>query len=351
MTSRRAVASLLTLVSILGLAMSAPAPAEAVEQGVPRPVLKVCPITEIVDSGVTRIGGDDRFAVSAAVSAATFNPGVGFAYLASGANYPDALSGSAAAGAGGGPILLALKDSIPSVVEKELTRLHPNTMIVLGGTESISTQVELSLERFATNIVRYSGADRYEVSAATAARTFIGLTKTAYVASGAGFADALSASAAAGDAGAPVLLVEKDRVPLTVLEALRNLQGLERIVVLGGKSSIGDSVVAELAEIARTNRIAGADRFEVSAAASADEFCRDRSTVYVASGTVFPDALSGSAAAIHHGSPVLLVTKDAIPGPVSDELHRLNPRRIVVLGGSNTVSDTTLSVLAAYLSQ
>ncbi len=54
----------------------------------------------------SREAGADRYATSAAVSAATFAPGVPVVYIASGTGFADALSGSAAAGAGHGPLLL-----------------------------------------------------------------------------------------------------------------------------------------------------------------------------------------------------------------------------------------------------
>jgi putative cell wall-binding protein len=343
-----AVAGLAVVLALLFSTAVAQSPVLA-NASAPRPVAKLCPLDPILDQEVLRVGGADRFAVSAAASALTFAPGIPIVFIASGATYPDALSGSAAAGKTGAPVLLVERDAIPAVIELELERLRPKVAVVLGGENSVSPQVELSLERFAESIERYAGADRYEVSAVIAGRYFTGLTRTAYVASGAGFADALSASAAAGSADGPVLLVQKDQVPESVAEALRNLPGLERIVVLGGRDSISDSVVVALAEIARTNRIAGATRFDVSAAASADEFCSDLPTVFVASGAVFPDALSGSAAAIQFGSPVLLVSRDEIPEVVKVELRRLNPRQIVVLGGVNTISDKVVVELNAYL--
>jgi putative cell wall-binding protein len=65
---------------------------------------------------------------------------------------------------------------------------------------------------------------------------------------------------------------------------------------------------------------------------------------------VFPDALSASATAIANHAPVLLVTKGAVPSATAAELARLAPDRIVVLGGTNTVSDAVLGALGAYLS-
>ncbi|MCS5732988.1 cell wall-binding repeat-containing protein [Herbiconiux daphne] len=168
------------------------------------------------------------------------------------------------------------------------------------------------------------------------------------MASGATFPDALSGSAAAGSAGGPVLLVTKDAIPASVATELQRLAP-SRIVVLGGRNTIDEKVVTELGATAPTIRIDGADRFAVSAAVSATAFKEQAHIVYVASGAVFPDALSGSAAAMQNRGPVLLVTADQIPAAVAAELDRLNPTRIVVLGGTNTVSDAVKTALAKYL--
>jgi putative cell wall-binding protein len=303
---------------------------------------------------VDRIGGADRFAVSAGVATDAFGSGVPVAYVASGAGFADALSGSAAAGAERGPMLLVTKDTIPTVVGIELHRLKPQRIVVLGGTNSVDTSVEAALAAYAPTVSRISGADRFEVSAEVSKAVFGrpgtvgGEHPPVYVASGAVFPDALSGSAAAGTVGGPVLLVTKDGVPASVLAELKRLAP-SKVIVLGGRNTIADSVVITLGAVAPTSRVDGADRFAVSAAVSASSFPGKSHTVYVASGAVFPDALSGSAAAIQNSGPVLLVTANAIPAAVVTELDRLDPTRIVVLGGPNTVSEAVFTSFENYL--
>jgi putative cell wall-binding protein/Tol biopolymer transport system component len=303
---------------------------------------------------VERIGGTDRFAVSAAVSTDAFATGVPVVYVASGAVFPDALSGSAAAGAGHGPVLLVTRDGVPADVDAELKRLRPQRIVVLGGPNSVGAGVEAALHDYSPSVTRVGGADRFDVSAAVSASAFLlpgsGFTEkpTVFVASGEVFPDALSGSAIAGAFGAPVLLVQKGAVPASVASELARLQPA-KIFVLGGVNTVSEAVATELGRFAPVARVGGADRFAVSAAASATGFTEGARTVYVASGGVFPDALSGSAAAIQNEAPVLLVTKDAIPAVVATELERLDPTRIVVLGGANTVSDDVLQALERYL--
>ncbi|HET8769026.1 MAG TPA: cell wall-binding repeat-containing protein, partial [Pedococcus sp.] len=84
--------------------------------------------------GVTRVAGSDRFATAAQLSRATYAAGVPNVFVATGADFPDALSGSAAAGAQRVPVLLVGTSSIPSATATELRRLRPARITVLGGT-------------------------------------------------------------------------------------------------------------------------------------------------------------------------------------------------------------------------
>ncbi|MDO9395562.1 MAG: cell wall-binding repeat-containing protein [Herbiconiux sp.] len=297
--------------------------------------------------GVVRLAGENRYQTAAVVSSDAFAPGVETAYLASGETFPDALSGSAAAGREGAPMLLVSRDRIPSAVADELLRLKPSRIVIVGGRSSVSDLVASEAARYAGAVVRVDGPNRYAVSASISRSTFSSGAPVAYVSSGEGFADALSASAAAGLQSGPVLLVEANRISDDVSTELARLHPA-RIVVTGGSQTISDAVVAELARRAATTRLAGDDRFSTSAALSAGAF-PTTSTVYVASGATFPDALSGAAASISDRAPVLLVGTKTIPDSVARELQRLRPTRIVVLGGPATISVAVENELAAYL--
>ena len=100
---------------------------------------------------VTRLSGTSRFDTAAAISAHTFSPGVGVAYIATAYNFPDALAGAAAAGTVQGPVLLvAPTGAINPATATELTRLHPGRIIVLGGTGVVSDAVMSALGTYAT---------------------------------------------------------------------------------------------------------------------------------------------------------------------------------------------------------
>jgi putative cell wall-binding protein len=98
---------------------------------------------------VERISGTDRYAVSAAVSAAFFGTG-GSAYVAVGTAFPDALAAGGASAQQAGPVLLVHTNLIPPQIEAELIRLGPHRVVILGGTAVVSAEVEAVLATFAS---------------------------------------------------------------------------------------------------------------------------------------------------------------------------------------------------------
>lgn len=94
----------------------------------------------LTDGQVTRLAGKNRFATAVAVSRAHFQPGVAVVYLAAGTNFPDALTGGAAAARDGAPVLLTLRDALPAETAAELQRLRPGRVFVLGATSAVSDE-------------------------------------------------------------------------------------------------------------------------------------------------------------------------------------------------------------------
>ena len=305
---------------------------------------------------ILRYAGADRFATAAAISAATFAPGVGVAYIATADNFPDALAGAAAAGMVKGPVLLVnASGPLNPATAAELTRLRPTRIVVLGGSGVVSDAVKTALLPYATSgtILRYAGADRFATAAAISAATFAPGVGVAYIATADNFPDALAGAAAAGMVKGPVLLVNASGPlnPATAAELTRLRP--TRIVVLGGSGVVSDAVKTALLPYATSGtilRYAGADRFATAAAISAATFAPGVGVAYIATADNFPDALAGAAAAGMVKGPVLLVNASGPLNPATAaELTRLRPTRIVVLGGSGVVSAAVLSQLPAYV--
>ncbi|HEX2222043.1 MAG TPA: cell wall-binding repeat-containing protein [Candidatus Limnocylindria bacterium] len=298
---------------------------------------------------VSRITGVDRYAGAANLSAVTFAAGRPVAYVVSGEGFADALAAGAAAARADAPLLLVRYGGVPAATANELGRLRPGRIVVVGGPGTVSDAVLAELARYtAGGVTRITGADRYAGAANLSAVTFPAGLPVAYVTTGENYPDALAASGAAGLNGAPILLTKRDGLPRATANELTRLRP-GRIVVLGGSGSVSDAVVAALSRYSGSvSRITAPDRYAGAVALSRISFASAR-TVYVATGANFPDGLGAGAVAGGLPGPLLLVPTDWLPTSVAEELRRLGPTRVVVVGGPGSVSDGVLSAIDAAL--
>jgi putative cell wall-binding protein/Tol biopolymer transport system component len=215
---------------------------------------------------------------------------------------------------------------------------------VSGGTMCGTTDAFSPFYVGVTRTTRLSGPDRFATAAAVSAATFPGGAVRAYLATGEGFADALAGGPLAG-ADAPILLTGRDVLPAATAAELRRLR-VEEVFILGGPAAVSVEVEAAVRTMTfGVRRLAGADRFATAAAISRSAFEQGSSTVYLATGSAFADALSGGAAAAADAAPLLLVGPDHLPDATAAELERLRPEQIIVLGGSAAVAEQVLERL------
>ncbi|MCJ1674461.1 cell wall-binding repeat-containing protein [Rathayibacter sp. VKM Ac-2929] len=95
-------------------------------------------------------------------------------------------------------------------------------------------------------------------------------------------------------------------------------------------------------------RLAGSDRQGTAVEISKATFAPGVPVTYVATGGKFPDALAAAPAAATQGGPLLLVDRDTMSQSVRDELSRLRPAKIVVVGSALSVGDGLLNELRGY---
>lgn len=89
----------------------------------------------------------------------------------------------------------------------------------------------------------------------------------------------------------------------------------------------------------QTARLAGADRIETALQISQAGFPDGADTVLLARAEDFPDALAGAPLAYKKHAPILLTNSTTLPENVLTEIQRLNPRQIILLGGTGAVSE------------
>jgi len=233
----------------------------------------------------------------------------------------------------------------PSTTDLDL-ELRP-----LDGDSSGSAQFDMGCyERAPSVAARLAGDDRYVTACEVADRGFYS-SRNAVIASGAGFADALSAAGLAGVLDGPVLLVKKDSVPASVLDMLSDL-AVENVVIVGGETVVAPAVVSALTSRGyAVRRVAGPTRYETSAEVAREimrlEGKAFSQTGFIVRGDSFPDALAVGPLAYAHKAPVLLVRPTALPDAIATVIGEGDIDDVIVAGGAPAVSEGVYNAVNA----
>jgi putative cell wall-binding protein len=181
-----------------------------------------------------RLQGADRYQTALAVAQALGNPGT--ILLATGTDFPDALSGGPAAAKASGAVLLTNGSGMDPTTAAYLSGHPGDKVFALGGPAAAADPA-------ATAIV---GADRYATAVLVAQRFFPGVT-TVGTASGANFPDALAGGAAVAELGGPMLLTDPAS-PSSALTAYlaANSTTIQRVLVFGGAGAVSDVVLTTI---------------------------------------------------------------------------------------------------------
>ncbi|MDY0913692.1 cell wall-binding repeat-containing protein [Rathayibacter festucae] len=291
-----------------------------------------------------RVAGVDRYETAARLSREFVPAGVPVVYIASGANWPDALSAGPAAAHLGGTLLTTDPSSLPSSTRAEIERLSPDRIVIAGSALSVSDTVLRQLRDLVPDVRRIGGVDRYETSRLLVADAYDRAPEYTYLATGANFPDALAVAGAAG-ANSPVVLVDGARpvADEATKTLLRSLQ-VRSAQAVGGEPSIPRSLMKDLVTsgaIERDYRIFGSDRYG-TAAALADWTPRDDGRAFVASGEGFADALGVAAVAARSGTPVILSEQSCLRTEAADSLGRNLRPVLTLLGQEGRVSENVV---------
>jgi putative cell wall-binding protein len=244
--------------------------------------------------------------------------------------------------------------------ESRLSLFHFDEAAVFDITTALDTRSDsisgttTSLSPFSIGVPatdRIAGIDRYATASAVSAASYGAGAAIVYVATGAGFADALAGGPAAAFDRGPILLVERDAIPAATAAELARLQP-DQIAVLGGTGAVSAAVEAALSAYAPdVYRLAGDDRYATAATVSRNVFAPGVAVAYLATGEGFADALAGGAAAALDGGPLLLTARGSLPDATADELARLAPGRVIVLGGDGVVGEAVLDAVEAVIGE
>jgi putative cell wall-binding protein len=299
------------------------------------------------DVAVARLGGANRDATAAAVSAAAY-PAAGSAHavvLARDDVYADGLTGSPLAAALDGPLLLTPSASLSTEARNAITHALPTggTIDVLGGTSAISAQTASTLTSLGYHVARIGGADRY-ATAGLVADQIAGIRSVdhVYLATGLNFPDAESAADAAAVNHGVVLLTNGTSMAAPTAQWLNAHAGVTAVAI-GGAAAAADPPAAALV---------GADRYATAAKVAASVL-PSAVGVVIATGADFPDGLAGAAYAAHFGWAMLLVSPgaSALNADQASYLHAVAApvKNLVTVGGTTAVPPGAVSLVLSGL--
>lgn len=186
---------------------------------------------------ITRIMGNNRYdtsAESAKTRANTTN-----LIFAAGTNYADALYATSLAAHQNAPILLVSNEGLSQSTRKFIQSIgNIDNVTIVGGEISVNQSVKNQIENLTKkHVTRLAGVDRYESSVEVAKRVNANPAEV-ITTSGEVFADALVSSTVAQKIKAPILLVKKDVLPLSVREYMKDTNSIYKLTTIGGYNTV-----------------------------------------------------------------------------------------------------------------
>jgi putative cell wall-binding protein len=269
----------------------------------------------------SRLAGEDRYGTAADIATHSFGR-ADTVLLASGedGHFVDALAGNYLAGNKYAPVLLTKQDTTPKVTLEALKTLGADKVIILGGSAAVSSAQGEKLSGMGYTVNRIGGDNRYETAKrlSLAAGVDYVADKTAIVASGENWPDALVGGSLAFHSRYPVELTRTSELSSPTRASLEEL-GIDKVIILGGPAAVSTRVENQLNAMDITvTRLAGQNRSETAvkvADYALDNLGFTTTNVNLARGDVGADALAGGPNAGVEASPILLT---ANPGKIGN---------------------------------
>lgn len=202
------------------------------------------------------------------------------------------------------------------------TKEQKLSITAFGGNNNADADDDTTVETSFTAIgisrgvlSRLSGAGRYDTMSAVVSEAFPSDSEYVVVASGEGYADALSASALAGGLNAPIVLTGKGGLGAQARSQIRRL-GASKAIVIGSEASVSAQAERDLKSMGLSvDRASGADRYGTNLAVyrkGVELGVKWAKKMVVASGEGYADALSISSYAYRYKAPIFLAGRSGL---------------------------------------
>lgn len=308
-------------------------------------------------NGLHRIFGQTRYQTMAAlVEKGEWEQG-GTAIVASGANFPDALSASSLAGLLDAPVILTENSGLSTDASDELKRLAPTRVYVIGGESAISASTYKQIQNITgkkCTVERIAGQTRYETCMKIASHPAFKQAKTVIIVTGTNYADALSISPYAYKKGYPILLCDPMKGLTNEEFDFVHEMCYDYAILVGGTSAVPQHVETQLKWLALNDqiRLSGATRYETSAEILDFEThttSLKTDGVFLATGNNFPDALAAGPVAAKKGTVLLLVDPGMQTTCKTLGEYKGSISNAYIVGGTSVVPQNDAQTLAEAL--
>lgn len=184
-------------------------------------------------------------------------------FLVNGKAIADALTATPLARLKSAPILLTEKDQLNDLTSREINRLKAKNIVIIGGNNSISKDLEDKLVASGKQVQRISGDDRKDTSKKIAEEVLkIKKVDTISLVNGyKGLADAISFSPVAGEKTIPIILTDNKGL-YSMPEDLKDPSKVSKSYIIGGFESVPRSVASNLSS---PERVSGINRSDTNA--------------------------------------------------------------------------------------
>lgn len=193
---------------------------------------------------VQRLGGQDRYRTAGAVAdhlLAARGQDKSDVYLATGVDYPDALSASSAAIKNVGVVLLTPRRTVDGTSQGWMNSAKAAKVVAVGGPAVTAAERSVHLDE------KQVGVDRYETAEKVASAYFPPNPGRIAVATGKDFPDATLAASLTARTGSPLVLTRTDTLTQPTTQFLtRNRASVRKVDVVGGKAAVTEKVRGEI---------------------------------------------------------------------------------------------------------
>lgn len=199
--------------------------------------------TQLQGMGIVtmRIAGYDRYDTAVKIAQQLNMPSE--LIVTTGEDYPDALSVAPIAASKEIPIILVPKDNLPDVVKNYIATLNVSKTYIMGDSGIISDSVFNQL----MNPERIVGANKYERNIAINQKFASDFnTDSICLATGEGFADALTGALYASKVKAPLILVNNSSLAAAKTYYKNRYANANKIYVFGGTAVVPNNLIESL---------------------------------------------------------------------------------------------------------